>query len=140
MKEAGTRIREDWIVPCDFKMPEESGAAALDAIFSTSEPHPTAFVCANDEIARGVINAIRRWGKEVPLDVSITGFDNNRWTPYHHPALTSVSFPGREIGAAAATLLLERYKTPTLKARTVILPVNLVVRNSTMPLAAVRER
>ena len=64
--------------------------------------------------------------------ISIIGFDDVEWWPYLATPLTSVNVPGAELGRAAAMLLLSRLQNiaPATPER-VLLPANLVLREST---------
>jgi LacI family transcriptional regulator len=61
-------------------------------------------------MAIGAMKYCREAGMQVPRDVSITGFDNIPESSLSDPALTTVSQPGREMGQAAAQLLLHQIK------------------------------
>lgn len=54
---------------------KEAGAQAFDELFGGSGPQPTAVVCANDEIALGLIARAGEKGLRIPQDISVTGFD-----------------------------------------------------------------
>ncbi|MBO9567982.1 MULTISPECIES: LacI family DNA-binding transcriptional regulator [Cellulomonas] len=76
-------------------------AAALEA-----DPRIDAVVCGSDQIARGVLDALRERGVGVPGDVAVIGFDN--WQPMiagSRPALTSVDMNFETMGRRAATRL-----------------------------------
>ena len=45
-----------------------------DRLFSGAAPKPDALFCGNDQIARGVVEALRELGIGVPKDVSIVRF------------------------------------------------------------------
>ena len=67
-----------------------------------------AFVCASDGVALAVISYLQAAGKKVPGDVSVVGFDNlvfrNNLDPaLSDPPLTTVNYPGFEIGWQAST-------------------------------------
>ena len=110
---------------------------------------PTAFVCASDSLALGVLAATRTDPRPGPAHggtwPSVVGFDD---TPVARAVgLTSVAQPLTEAAAQAVTLLLSQFSTPTgpgsggrqaARAGTVLLNPNLVVRESTGPPAADR--
>ncbi|MGX5843817.1 LacI family DNA-binding transcriptional regulator [Mesorhizobium sp. ArgA1] len=92
---------------------------------------PDAVFCGNDQIARGVIDALRERGIGVPGDVGVIGFDN--WeivAEATRPPLTSVdmnlSALGREAGLALLSLVGGQPATPGIRK----LPCRLVVRQS----------
>jgi GntR family transcriptional regulator of arabinose operon len=72
----------------------------------------TAILALNDEVAIGVIEALRGAGLKVPEDVSVVGFDGTEIAEYYQPRLTTVEVPLREIGAHSARLLLDRIAAP----------------------------
>jgi len=49
------------------------------------------------------------------------------------PKLTTMRLPYEEMGAEAARLILERLDTPQLPTRHIVLPEQLIVRESTAP-------
>lgn len=69
-------------------------------------PRPTAIFAANDEMAAGVLHAIRRAGLDCPGDVSVVGFDDFQIASSVWPPLTTVRTPTREIGRMAAEKLM----------------------------------
>lgn len=90
----------------------------------------TAVCCANDEMALGAIQELRRHGKRVPDDVSIVGFDDIALARYFDPPLTTVMQPKEQLGFEAISLLLEQLKNPDALPRTIILSTELVIRGS----------
>ncbi len=70
------------------------------------EPRPTAIFAANDEMAAGVLHAIRRANLRCPDDVSVVGFDDFQIASSVWPPLTTVRTPTREIGRMAAEKLI----------------------------------
>jgi LacI family transcriptional regulator len=102
-------------------------------------------VCANDQMAIGVMREFRRSGVEVPGRAAVTGFDDIYPSRLTDPPLTTVSQPLRELGTRAARRLLDRIGaaalpptllptgTPSpaaLPPTTEVLPTQLVVRAS----------
>ncbi len=86
---------------------------------------PEAIVCANDEIASGVLLQLRSSGISCPEDVLVTGYDDIPAAELM--GLTTVSQPLRELGREAARLLREEADA----ARSVLLTPRLVARDST---------
>jgi DNA-binding LacI/PurR family transcriptional regulator len=116
--------------------PDEIGFSAAQTILGVGEP-PTGILCFSDAIARGVIRALRDAGLQVPDDVSVVGFDDNPISRRITPALTTVRQDVDAKGRAAATALalaIDRAKTrPASRGRHLVLPTELVVRDSTAP-------
>ncbi|MFN2370305.1 MAG: LacI family DNA-binding transcriptional regulator, partial [Candidatus Krumholzibacteriia bacterium] len=74
------------VVPGDFR--ESSGYAAARRILGR-RPRPTAVFAANDNMAIGLLSALREAGLQVPGDVAVAGFDNQTTTRYLNPPLTT---------------------------------------------------
>ena len=99
---------------------------------------PTAIFCANDEMAMGCLNAVRSAGLDVPEDISVIGFDDNRYAKIMQPPLTTVHQPARETGERVMKRLLHEIEHGRTKnADPEIVPHELVVRDSA---AAPKER
>lgn len=100
--------------------------AGLDLF--TSQPDTDAVVCANDELASGVLRAAVASGRRVPRDVVITGWDDSPHAVALQPPLTTVHQPMHELGARAVRMLFDRLDGEAVKS--VVLPASLVVRGS----------
>lgn len=109
---------------------EVQGAKALRALLDNVEA-PTAVVAANDLIALGCLDVFGERGIACPRDVSLVGFNDMPFVDRLTPPLTTVRVPHYQIGAEAARMLLERLGDPDLPAKSITLPVDLVVRGST---------
>jgi len=81
---------------------------ALGTRIGTGELGCDAVVCMNDDVALGLHLELRRRGVLVPTDVAITGWDGAPATQYTTPGITTVAQPVRELGRAAASLLVAR--------------------------------
>ncbi|HEY6925989.1 MAG TPA: substrate-binding domain-containing protein, partial [Steroidobacteraceae bacterium] len=68
----------------------------------------TLIIGGNDLIAISAIRCLEEYGATVPEEVSVTGFDNIRWTDLVRPRLTTIAQPVGAIGARAVELMLER--------------------------------
>lgn len=84
----------------------------------------------SDTMAAGAINALIQNGIKVPDDVAVTGFDNTELAYIINPAITTVSQPRQEIGAAAFEMLFDLINNKEVKSR--ILEYKLLIRNSTI--------
>ena len=93
------------------------------------EIRPTVIMCSNDALAVGAIMRARDMGISVPEDISITGFDDIDVAEIVTPSLTTVHVPHRQMGEAAATLLLNiRAGKPDQKS--IKLDTRVVLRHS----------
>ena len=95
---------------------------------------PTAVVACGLLMTLGVLTAIRERGIVCPSEISLIGFDDFAWSKLFSPALTMVRQPASELGATAAKVVLRRMRAPSEdKVETVVLPTQLMVRESTAP-------
>lgn len=112
-----------------------SGRRAALELFARV-PRPTAIVCANDEMAMGVIAVAHEQGIRIPAQLSVVGFDDIVFAENIWPALTTVQQPRHEIGETALGLLVQRLAGASLPARPIVLPTRLVIRASSGPVPA----
>ena len=91
---------------------------------------PDAVVCANDQMAIGVLRAFGSAGVRVPDEVAVVGFDDIYPASLFDPPLTSVDQPVRMLGERACARLLDRIARPDLPTQVELLPTDLVLRKS----------
>jgi LacI family transcriptional regulator len=91
---------------------------------------PRAIVCANDQMAIGVLTGLRDKGVRVPGEVCVVGFDGIDLGRHVRPPLTTVRQPMQPLGAAAVELLERRLRMPGLPPTDRRLPTRLQVRAS----------
>lgn len=111
---------------------EAWGRAAAEKLLGLPNP-PDAIFAGNDQIARGLVDALRDRDISVPGDIAIVGFDN--WTimaEAARPPLTSIDMNLRALGEEAGRRLIRMIGGETLSGPT-RLPCTLVRRASTTP-------
>lgn len=91
---------------------------------------PTAVFVASDVVAFGVMDAIKKSGRNIPEDIALVGFDNVNLSEYVDPPLTTVNLPGFDIGKNAANLLINIIKNNENKDKKIILETHMVLRKS----------
>jgi LacI family transcriptional regulator len=107
----------------------ESGYEAMKLILSR-EVIPTAIFCSNDDMALGAYKAIFEEGKSVPEDISIAGFDNNIFSEYITPSLSTVKRPIEKISKEGAKMILEMIESKERKQTTIYMNTDLILRES----------
>jgi DNA-binding LacI/PurR family transcriptional regulator len=123
-----SRSRSRWI---------DCGDYSFDAGYQKSREllrrnrRPTALFCANDELAASVLRAAHELEVKVPEELSVVGFDNIVMSRFVHPALTTVRVNKEDLGARAMRRLLELAEGKANGIRRQLVPVELVVRDST---------
>ena len=108
-------------------------AVPLARALLDSPDRPTAIFAASDGMALKVLDVARERGFSVPGDLSIVGFDNVPESALAHPALTTVDQSMYRLGYEAARLLRSLVTGGSEAPHQVLLPVRLVVRDSTAP-------
>ncbi|AEN12557.1 MULTISPECIES: LacI family DNA-binding transcriptional regulator [unclassified Streptomyces] len=117
----------DLVVPGDFT--EVAGRLAVEQLMSQGAEFDSVFA-HNDITAAGVLRALRAAGRRVPDDIAVVGFDDIPMAEHTEPPLTTVHQPAREMGEAAARLLLARLGGSAPPQQPLVLPTELVVRRS----------
>ncbi|WP_246132731.1 LacI family DNA-binding transcriptional regulator [Devosia ginsengisoli] len=110
---------------------EAWGHEAVARLWARKGDTPDAIFCGNDQIARGVVDALRERGLDVPGDVSVIGFDN--WeivAAATRPPLTTVDMNLKELGREAGRLVLALAEGKAVEPGVRKLPCQLVVRES----------
>ena len=128
------------IEPVVYRQLENSDTEAREAareLLSVDE-RPTAVLCYSDVLAHGVVGAAADLGLNVPGDLSVVGFDDSPLASRVSPALTTVrqdvEAKGRAAGAALTAAMQAARKGDKAELVQVVLPTELVVRDSTGPL------
>jgi DNA-binding LacI/PurR family transcriptional regulator len=126
----GLECDDAWILGSEWT----AEAAAHDSAGLLSQANrPTAIVAASDEMAIGVRESARRLQVRVPEDLSIIGIDD--FVLSGVLGLTTVRQDVAGQGRAAAELLLRALLDDDESRETIVLPTELVVRESTGPAA-----
>ncbi|MDC7785017.1 LacI family transcriptional regulator [Rhodoplanes tepidamans] len=143
--EAFERHRREMKLPLDKRLVvfadgfnEQEGERCAETLLARTSDF-TAILCANDRLAVGVIDVLKRYGLRCPDDVSVTGFNDMPYAGRFVPALTTVRVQQYKAGWEAARLLLDAIETgPGRRGKParIVLPVELVVRGSTQQVAS----
>jgi LacI family transcriptional regulator len=101
----------------------------VSKLLQLEEP-PDAIFCASDRMAIGAMLACEEAGFRIPEDIAVVGFDDEDIASLTQPSLTTVRQDRTGLGTAAVEALLRIFENPDSPPPTVILPVELVVRES----------
>jgi LacI family transcriptional regulator len=123
----GLPVDPRWVVAC---APNRAGGQrSLEPLLQLEDP-PTAAVCFNDLVALGVMATLERSGKKPGAQFGVIGFNDVPAAAASLPRLTTVDTSPRQVGEAAAELLLRRITNRNLLLQTVVLQPRLIVRES----------
>ncbi|MCW2776616.1 MAG: transcriptional regulator, LacI family [Frankiales bacterium] len=93
----------------------------------------TAVFAANDQMALGVLRALRERGCRVPEDVSLVGVDDIPEAAYLSPPLTTVRQDFAAVGRESMQVVLAQIESGARQRARVVLAPELVVRRSVVP-------
>jgi DNA-binding LacI/PurR family transcriptional regulator len=127
LEEAGAPVPPPIPVTWDPSSGYEAGLALA------RQPEVTAVLAVNDEVATGIVRALIDSGRDVPLDVSVIGFDDTPVAAYTRPSLTTVVQDFVELGRRTFDLLHAQLQTGEHPPGPAVLPTRLVIRESTGP-------
>jgi len=126
MEEAGAETR---VYPGRYD--QQSGEEVVDQLVAT-ESLPEAILAASNKVALGALVAARRHGLRIPDDVGLVCVDDIEAASLIDPFLTVAAQPAYEMGQIAMEMLIERIEGSTHPPRRVVLPVELLVRRSSL--------
>jgi LacI family transcriptional regulator len=102
-----------------------SGRALLDGLLASEADLPEMFVCANDEMAIGIMDGLLAAGKRIPGDIGVSGFDDIELAQYYRPGLSTIRIDhdawGRAIADAVVGLIRNVPVAATPQIGTVII-------------------
>lgn len=102
----------------------EASAVLLD------EARPSAFVCASDTLAMGVLHTLAERGLHPGRDIAVVGFDDSQVAQLVYPGLTSVRLPLEQVGVELVRALGELLSAPGSRGEGLLLAPSLVVRGT----------
>ncbi len=114
------------VAPGDF---DRVVAQQTVASILSSGPAVDAIFAADDESAVGVYAALDAAGRSAGADLPVVGFDDQRFSAYLSPPLTTVRAPTEDVGRAAARQLVRRVRGEPVDFLT-MLPTEVVIRRS----------
>lgn len=97
-------------------------------------PDAEGILATSDMVALSLYKLLYEQGKSVPDDMMIVGYDGIVLSELMTPALTTVAQPVETIGRKAVKLILEQVETGKIEQKENILPVSLVIRETTKQL------
>ena len=119
----------------------QGGELCVNRLFSDAPEaqRPTAIIAINDLVALGALRQLHRMGLRVPEDVALIGCDNQFFTPYLDPPLTTVDLHPFDHGVSAVEELIDNLNGGSRGAWSQIRECSLIVRESCGALLGVRQ-
>ncbi len=132
LKKNNIALREDYILKTDYSRGQARQAA--EKILNMKDA-PTAVFVASDSMALEVMAVVKESGKQIPQDLSIIGFDDNPSGLYGPVSLTTVKQPLVKMAEESVKELNLLMSGKKKKIEKVVLPTELVIRESCRPVA-----
>lgn len=127
LKDNGMEYDEDLVVKAE-KLRFENGKNAAEKLLDKDIDGVFAFT---DTLALGAINKFQEKGLRVPEDIAVAGYSGTELALVPHPHLTTVEPPLRQMGEAAAELLLNNIRNKEKSNSTIVLEGKILLREST---------
>jgi LacI family transcriptional regulator len=112
---------------------EKAGVDAAHKILKM-RPIPDGAFITNDFVAAVCMRTLKENNLSIPADVAIVGFNNDAIGSLVEPTLTTINYPGNEMGQIAARTLIDRLKgvSTIQKINTIVINSNLIIRKSSL--------
>ena len=112
---------------------EKAGVDAARRILRM-DPLPDGIFATNDFVAAVVMRTLKEHDINIPEDIAIVGFNNDAIGKLIEPALTTIDYPGQDMGEIVATNLINHLKgvSNLRQTNTIIVRSDLIVRKSSV--------
>ncbi|NJO25016.1 MAG: LacI family transcriptional regulator, partial [Bacteroidia bacterium] len=112
---------------------EKGGVEAALQILKM-EPLPDGAFITNDFSAAVCMQTLKGYGLKIPEDIAVVGFNNDAISKIVEPQLTTINYPGKDMGEIAARNLISRLKgTSHIKyTQTIVVHSELIIRKSSL--------
>ena len=112
---------------------ENAGVEAVRRILRM-DPLPDGIFATNDFVAAVVMRTLKENDINIPEDIAIVGFNNDAIGKLIEPALTTIDYPGLDMGEIVATNLINHLKgiSNLRQTNTIIVRSDLIVRKSSV--------
>jgi LacI family transcriptional regulator len=114
-------------------MDEQSAIDAAKQLLAMN-PMPDGIFITNDNVAIICMQTLKDAGYKIPGDIAIVGFNNDLISRVVDPKLTTINYPGQEMGEIVAHTLVNHLDgiAPLTVTSTIILKSELIVRESSL--------
>jgi LacI family transcriptional regulator len=128
LKENNIPFDENLVFINDLK---KESCIALATQIAEMNPLPDGIFATNDLIAALCIQVLKEKGIRIPEDIAVVGFNNDIISIIIEPKLTTINYPGMDIGEVAATHLINQLRgNATNNTSSIVLKSELIIRAS----------
>ncbi|HVY76029.1 MAG TPA: LacI family DNA-binding transcriptional regulator [Puia sp.] len=127
----GISFDERWLMIGDLS--EKAGIESALQILKM-KPLPDGVFFTNDFVAAVGMRTLKEHGIRIPQDIAIVGFNNDTISKLVEPTLTTINYPGRDMGEISASNLINHLKGvgDIYRTNCIIVRSELIVRNSSL--------
>ncbi len=127
----GIAFEENYLLINDLS--ENAGIESAMKILAM-KPLPDGLFITNDFVAAVCMQTLKGYGIKIPDDIAIVGFNNDAIGKLIEPALTTIDYPGNNMGEIAARNVLNHLKgiADIQQSKVVIVKSDLIVRQSSL--------
>ncbi len=131
LSENGIPYDENLLIVHDLS---ESAAIESAMQMLKMNPLPDGVFITNDFVAAVVMRTLKENNIKIPEDMAIVGFNNDAICTLVEPALSTINYPGIDVGEVAARNLVNHLKGigNIQNTNTIIIRSNLIIRNSSL--------
>ena len=127
LRSNGLTIFEQMVVETDFSIDQSIGS--IKALFDAQEL-PDGIFAVNDATAIGCMSVALEKGLKIPKDIAIVGYDDETYSQFLTPSLSSVKNPIYEMGHLAVKMCLAQIQKDGLPVENRTLKPKLLIRQS----------
>lgn len=127
----GIEFDESLLIVSDLS--EKAGIEAATKMLKM-KPLPDGAFITNDFVAAVCMRTLKERGVSIPADIAIVGFNNDAIGKLIEPALTTINYPGEDMGEIVARNLINHLKgvSNLRKTNTIIVRSDLIIRKSSL--------
>lgn len=131
LQQHGFKYNEKYVIVDDLS---EEGSIHSARKILAMKPMPDGIFITNDFCAAVCIQTLKEAGVRIPEDIAIVGFNNDAVCKIIEPKLSTINYPGQEIGEIVARNLVNHLqgKSNMQMTNTIILRSDLIVRASSL--------
>ncbi|MBI5577790.1 MAG: LacI family DNA-binding transcriptional regulator [Deltaproteobacteria bacterium] len=127
-RDRGLIYNSDYIVESDFS--KTDGFRLMGRLLDLPE-RPTCVICINDTVTPGALHQINLRGLKIPEDISFVAIGSSDILDLFQPPLTTVKIAVTKIGQTVAQMLIQLIENGSCPERHVVIPSELIIRDST---------
>jgi len=131
LSDSGIAFDESWLMVKDLS--KQAGVESAREILAM-RPLPDGIFFTNDFVASVCMRILKAEGVAIPDDIAIVGFNNDAISDLMEPALTTINYPGRDMGEIAAKNLINHLKGvyDIHQTNCIIVRAELIIRQSSL--------